>query len=130
MADLKIQLKENKKIFFASDFHLGLSAFSRGQEINREKKIIDWLSSVENEAQAVFLVGDIFDFWFEYKHVIPKGFTRFLGKIASMVDNGIDVYFFTGNHDLWMFQYLQEEIGVTIFNDPIELHINKTSFYR
>jgi UDP-2,3-diacylglucosamine hydrolase len=126
MADLKIEIKNNRKIYFASDLHLGLSAFSREQEIAREKKIISWLNSIEKDAQAIFFVGDIFDFWFEYKYVVPKGYIRFLGKIASLIDQGIDIYFFTGNHDLWMFRYLQSELGVTIFYNPIELDINGT----
>ena len=129
MADLKIELLPNKKIYFGSDFHLGLTTFSRGKERDREKIITDWLESLQSDAQAVFLVGDIFDFWFEYKYAIPKGFVRFLGKIATLVDKGIDVYFFTGNHDLWMFEYLQTEIGIQIFDNPIELHIDNTAFY-
>lgn len=124
MTDLLIDLKGNKKIYFASDFHLGLSSISRHEEIDRENKIIRWLSSIEHSAQAIFLVGDIFDFWFEYNYTIPKGFVRFLGKIARLVDKGIPVYFFTGNHDLWMFRYFQEELGVEVYSEPIELKIN------
>jgi UDP-2,3-diacylglucosamine hydrolase len=128
MADLSIELQNKKKIFFASDFHLGLSAFTRQQEIALEKKIIRWLESIEKDAQAIFLVGDIFDFWFEYSHTVPKGFVRFLGKIANLVDAGIPVYFFTGNHDLWMFSYLQQELGVIVYKKPIELQIDKSTF--
>lgn len=128
MADLTIELKTNKKIYFASDFHLGLSSIPRAQEIQRESKIIRWLESIENDAQAIFLVGDIFEFWFEYRHAVPKGYVRFLGKIATMIDHGIPIYFFTGNHDLWMFNYLQEELGVDVFKKPIELQINTSSF--
>jgi UDP-2,3-diacylglucosamine pyrophosphatase LpxH len=104
MADLNIELTNGKNAYFASDFHLGLSASSKEKETLREKKIVQWLDYIEQNSQALFLVGDIFDFWFEYKHAIPKGFSRFLGKIASMSDRGIDIYFFTGNHDLWMFE--------------------------
>lgn len=129
MADLKIELNGNQKVFFASDFHLGLTSFPKEMEMEREKKINSWLESIEPDAKAIFLVGDIFDFWFEYKHAIPKGFVRFLGKIASLKDKGIDIYFFTGNHDLWMFEYLQTEIGVIVFKRPIELHINDTKIY-
>ncbi|MCK5700344.1 MAG: UDP-2,3-diacylglucosamine diphosphatase [Cyclobacteriaceae bacterium] len=125
---MNIELKKNKKIYFASDFHLGLPAFPREQEIDREQKIIRWLDSIENNAQAIFLIGDIFDFWFEYKHVVPKGFIRFLGKIASLIDHGIPVYFFTGNHDVWMFRYFQEELGVEVYEKPTEFSINNTSF--
>lgn len=129
MADLNIELKKNKKIYFASDFHLGLSAFSRQHEIDREKKIIRWLNSIEKNAQAIFLVGDIYDFWYEYKYAVPKGFVRFMGKIASLVDNGIPVYFFTGNHDLWMFRYLQQELGVKVYTKPIELQVHDTKLF-
>jgi len=129
MADLFIELEKGKSAYFASDFHLGLSASSKENEELREKKIVSWLDSIETNAQALFLVGDVFDFWFEYKHAIPKGFTRFFGKIGTMIDSGIHVYFFTGNHDLWMFDYLQSELGVTIFHDPIELKINNINMY-
>jgi len=129
MTDLKIKLNSGKKIFFASDFHLGLLTSTKEREKEREKKIISWLDSIEEEAQVLFLVGDIFDFWFEYKHAIPKGFTRFFGKIATMADKGIEIYFFTGNHDLWMFKYLQLELGITVYYDPIELKINGNKMY-
>jgi UDP-2,3-diacylglucosamine hydrolase len=129
MADLNIELTNGKNAYFASDFHLGLSASSKEKETLREKKIVQWLDYIEQNSQALFLVGDIFDFWFEYKHAIPKGFSRFLGKIASMSDRGIDIYFFTGNHDLWMFEYLQTELGITIFTNPIELNINNIKMY-
>ncbi len=128
MADLVIELNKNKKVYFASDFHLGLSAFTRQEEIEREKKVVRWLSSIEKDAQAIFLVGDIYDFWFEYNHVVPKGYVRFLGKIANLIDNGIPVHFFTGNHDLWMFEYLPRELGVEVYKKPIELQINECSF--
>jgi len=124
MADLTIEVQNRKKIYFASDLHLGIASIPRGQEIEREKKIIRWLDSIENDAQAILFVGDIFDFWYEYNHVIPKGCIRFLGKISTLIDRGIQVYFFTGNHDLWMFNYFQEELGITVFDRPIELQLN------
>ena len=126
MADLTIEVNKNKKIYFASDLHLGIASIPRAQEIEREKKIIRWLESIENDAQAILLVGDIFDFWYEYNHAIPKGFIRFLGKISSIIENGVSVYFFTGNHDIWMFKYFQEELGITVFDRPIELQLNET----
>jgi UDP-2,3-diacylglucosamine hydrolase len=129
MADLVIEQSAGKKIYFASDFHLGLSASSIQKEFEREKKIISWLNSIEADAQAIFLVGDVFDFWYEYKHAIPKGFSRFIGKIASLSDNGIDVYFFTGNHDLWMFEYLQSELNIAVFTNPIELRIDEKKLF-
>ena len=126
MADLTIELGNNKKIYFASDLHLGISSLARKQEIEREKKITRWLDSIEHDAQAIFLVGDIFDFWYEYNHTVPKGFIRFLGKLSDIIDNGIQIYFFTGNHDLWMFNYFQDELGITVYDRPIELKLNGT----
>jgi UDP-2,3-diacylglucosamine hydrolase len=120
-------LAPGKHIFFASDFHLGVPAGAQSNE--REKRVIDWLTSIENTAQEIYLVGDIFDFWFEYKHAIPKGFVRFQGKIAALVDKGINIYFFTGNHDMWMFDYFERELGVTIIRQPIERTWNNHSFY-
>ena len=122
MQKLTIDLDQNKKIFFASDFHLG--APNKEQSRSREKKIIRWLDAVEKDAAAILLVGDLFDFWFEYDHVVPKGFVRFLNKLAEFSDKGIPVYIFHGNHDMWMFDYLETEIGATIFSDPIELKVN------
>jgi len=122
MQKLTIDLDQNKKIFFASDFHLG--APNKEQSRSREKKIIRWLDAVEKDAAAIILVGDLFDFWFEYDHVVPKGFVRFLNKLAALSDRGIPVYIFHGNHDMWMFDYLETEIGATIFSDPIELIVN------
>lgn len=100
------------KIYFASDFHLGTPDFTTSLE--RERKIVSWLNIVKKDATAIYLMGDIFDFWFEYKYTAPKGFTRFLGTVASIVDSGIPVHFFIGNHDMWMFDYLETELGVTI----------------
>ncbi len=120
------EIPEGKKIFFASDFHLGTPSYEAS--LQREKKIVRWLSSIQNEAFAIFLVGDIFDFWFEYRHAIPKGFTRFLGKLAELSDAGIHLIFFTGNHDMWMFDYFEQELNVTIYRDPQEFMINNTSF--
>ena len=122
MHTLTIDLDQNKKIFFASDFHLG--APNKEGSRSREKKIIRWLETVEKEAAAILLVGDLFDFWFEYDHVVPKGFVRFLNKLAEFSDKGIPIYIFHGNHDMWMFDYLESEIGATVFSDPIHLKVN------
>ncbi len=111
-------MNPSKKIFFASDFHLGVDA--KLTSIQREKLIVQWLTEIENEAEEIYLVGDLFDFWFEYKRAIPKGFTRLLGKIASITDKGIPVHVFIGNHDMWMFDYLPKEIGVTLHRKEIE----------
>ncbi|WP_291784112.1 metallophosphoesterase, partial [Cecembia sp.] len=104
----------NKKVFFASDFHLG--APDEALSKIREKKIINWLNSIEEEAAAIFLVGDIFDFWFEYDKVVPKGFIRFLGKIADLKEKNIPVFFFTGNHDLWMDDYFTKELQIPVYH--------------
>ncbi|NIJ53560.1 UDP-2,3-diacylglucosamine diphosphatase [Dyadobacter arcticus] len=112
-----INLQPGKRIYFSSDFHLG--APSPASSRDREKLIIQWLESIRHDAQVIFLVGDIFDFWFEYNTVIPKGFVRFLGKLAELSDNGIELILFTGNHDMWMFDYLPKEIGAHIYQDPI-----------
>src|SRR5690606_40203420 len=99
---------KNKKLYFASDFHLGTPSFEESFE--REKRIIGWLDFVKRDASELFLMGDVFDFWFEYQHVIPKGYIRFLGKLAELADSGIKITFFKGNHDMWMFNYLEKEI--------------------
>lgn len=119
-------LSPGKNIYFASDFHLGVPAVEQSKA--REKRVIDWLTSIEDTAQEIYLVGDIFDFWFEYKHTIPKGFVRFQGKIAALVEKGIKIYFFTGNHDMWMFDYFEKELGVSIIRQPIERSWNNQSF--
>lgn len=107
-----------KKIFFASDFHLGAPTYEKS--LAREKKIVRWLDSIKDEAEEIYLLGDVFDFWFEYKHSIPKGFVRLQGKIAEITDRGIPVYWFLGNHDMWIFDYIPKELGVTILTTEIE----------
>ena len=108
----------SKKIIFASDFHLGVDATLSSLE--REKNIVRWISSIQEDMEALYLVGDIFDYWFEYKNTIPKGFTRFLGKLAELRDADIPVYFFTGNHDMWMFDYFEKEFGIPVYYKAIE----------
>lgn len=114
-----IDLPQNKKIYFASDFHLG--APDATSSLDREKKIVAWLESIRHDAQAIYLLGDIFDFWFEYRFAIPRGFIRLQGKLAELRDAGIPITFFTGNHDMWMFDYFPTELGITIHREPIEL---------
>jgi UDP-2,3-diacylglucosamine hydrolase len=121
------ELRPNKKIYFASDFHLG--APNHRESLIREKKVIQWLDAIKHDAQTVFLVGDLFDFWFEYKHVVPKGHIRFLGKLAELSDMGIGIKIFTGNHDLWMSDYFQKEFGAEIFHSPQEFIFNNHTFY-
>ncbi|MCE3294848.1 MAG: hypothetical protein K0R65_562 [Crocinitomicaceae bacterium] len=113
-----MQESPSKKIYFASDFHLGAPDYERSLE--REKKICDWMDEIRPDCEELFLVGDIFDFWFEYKQAIPKGFVRLQGKIASFTDAGIPVHLFTGNHDMWIFDYLPKELGVTLHREPVE----------
>lgn len=105
------------KIYFASDFHLGSPNAALSME--REKRIVAWLEEVSRDASEIFLVGDIFDFWFEYKRAVPRGFTRLLGKLSELTDRGIPVHVFTGNHDMWIFDYLPAECGVTLHKSPV-----------
>ncbi|MEZ7944699.1 MAG: UDP-2,3-diacylglucosamine diphosphatase [Flavobacteriaceae bacterium] len=121
-----ITTSENKKIYFASDQHLG--APTPEASLPREKKFVAWLDTIKEDAGAVFLLGDLFDFWFEYKTVVPKGFVRVLGKLAELKDAGIDIYFFVGNHDLWMRDYFQKELNIPVFHEPQEFDINGKLF--
>lgn len=116
-----IHLPSDKKIYFASDFHLGVPNYETS--LVREKRIIRWLDTVKGDAHSIYLLGDIFDFWFEYKQAIPKGFVRLQGKLAELRDEGMPIYFFTGNHDMWMFDYFPQELGIPIYRAPIELEI-------
>ncbi len=120
-------MQANKKIYFASDFHLGVP--NREKSLEREQRVVRWLDEVKHDAQEIYLMGDIFDFWFEYKYTIPKGFIRLLGKLAELVDSGIKVTFFTGNHDMWMFDYFPKELGIEIYREPIEKEYNGKKFY-
>ncbi len=116
-----------KKIYFASDFHLGVPTHVLSRE--REDRIVRWLDQVKKDAAEIYLIGDIFDFWFEYKKVIPKGFIRLQGKIAEISDSGTPIYLFTGNHDMWMFDYFEKEIGLKIFRESIEREYNGKKFF-
>ncbi len=115
---LNIHLQPGRTLYFASDFHLGRHS-PRGLE--RERHVLQWLDAIRADAQAVFLVGDVFDFWFEYRHVVPKGFVRFLGKVAEMQQAGIKFFLFTGNHDLWMSDYFPQELAIPVFTEPTQL---------
>ncbi|MFT5725244.1 MAG: UDP-2,3-diacylglucosamine hydrolase [Bacteroidia bacterium] len=120
-------MTQGKHLYFASDFHLGIPNYAKSLE--REKKLINWLDMAAINASKIFLMGDIFDFWYEYKKVVPKGYVRLQGKIASLCDAGIEVYFFKGNHDMWMFSYFQHELGVKLISDELEFTENGKSFY-
>ena len=120
-------MNDTGKIFFASDFHLGLKA--GGDPADREKKVVKWLNSIASEAREIFLAGDIFDFWWEYKLVVPRGFTRFLGTVSSITDSGIPVHLFTGNHDMWVTDYLSNECGLIIHTSPCTRTIDGKIFH-
>lgn len=122
MSDLK-----TKKIYFASDFHLGVP--THAESLQREKLICRWLDSIKADAEEIYLVGDLFDFWYEYKYTVPKGTVRLLGKIAEITDAGIPVHFFVGNHDLWMKDYFTEELGVSVHHNPITRTFSNKVFY-
>ena len=115
-------LAGNKKIYFASDVHLGLYPEEKSRE--REKLFVRWLEEIRHDAAELYLLGDIFDYWYEYRKVVPRGFTRTLGKLAEIADSGIKVHFFTGNHDVWAFDYLPTEIGLVLHDDPFILEVN------
>ena len=120
-------MKTQGKIFFASDFHLGLKAGN--DPLEREKKVVSWLDKISPDAKEIFLLGDIFDFWWEYKLVVPKGFTRFLGKVAQITDSGIPVHFFTGNHDMWIGNYFSDECGVITHKTPVTTLFDGKKFH-
>lgn len=117
----------NKKIYFISDIHLG--APNESESRTRELLVIQWLEMARKDAEKIFLVGDLFDFWFEFKEVVPKGYTRFLGKLAELADCGIEIIIFGGNHDMWLDDYFQKEIGATILREPQSFVFYNTSFF-
>ncbi len=119
-------MSPNKKIYFASDQHLG--APTAAESLPREQKFVRWLDIVKKDAEAIFLLGDLFDFWFEYKKVVPKGFIRVLGKLAEIRDSGIPIYFFVGNHDLWMNDYFETELNIPVYHNPKEFTFNNKTF--
>ncbi len=114
------------KIYFASDLHLGVP--NKEKSLEREKLFIQWLDQVKKDAEAIYLLGDVFDFWFEYKKVVPRGYVRLLGKLAEISDSGIPIHFFTGNHDMWVFDYLEEELNIKIYRNPIEVTLKGKTF--
>lgn len=113
--------------YFASDMHLGSGAHSNPRE--RERTLVAWLDRVAADARAIFLVGDVFDFWYEYKRVVPQGFTRLLGKFAELTDRGVEIHFFVGNHDMWQRDYLERECGVKMHfeREVVELYGKRVS---
>ena len=121
-----MQIPPNKKIYFASDQHFG--APTAELSFPREKKFVAWLDQVKVDAEAIFLLGDLFDFWFEYKTVVPRGFVRVLGKLAEIRDSGIPIYFFVGNHDLWMSDYFEKELDIPVYHTTKEFTFNDKLF--
>lgn len=122
-----MQLQRNKKIYFLSDFHLGTP--NAGASLQREKTIVAFLDTIKHDAQEVFLAGDMFDFWFEYRAVVPKGFVRLLGKLAELSDSGIKLHFFVGNHDMWIRDYFQKELNMQVYFEPAVFEFNGKRFY-
>lgn len=120
-------LHKDKKVYFVSDSHFGVPDYA--SSLVREKLLVKWLDTIKGDAAEIYLLGDIFDYWFEYKSVVPKGFVRFFGKIAELSDAGIPIYYFTGNHDMWIFGYFEKELGVKIYRKPIEKTINGKLFF-
>lgn len=110
---------KREKIYFVSDSHLGVPDYERS--LVREKRLVQWLDVASRDAAVIFILGDLFDFWFEYRHVIPKGYSRLLGKLAEITDQGIAVHYFTGNHDMWEFGYFEKELGLKVHRHPIEI---------
>lgn len=113
-------------IYFVSDAHLGSRIVENPRE--HELRLVRWLDKVKTDAEAIYLLGDMFDFWFEYKTVVPKGYVRFLGKLAELVDSGIEIHFFTGNHDIWTFGYLEKEVGLIVHTSAIETELKGKKF--
>ena len=122
-----MQLPAGKQVYFLSDFHLG--APNGSASLQREKLIVQFLSEVKHKTAALFIVGDMFDFWYEYKKVVPRGYVRLLGKLAEFTDAGIPVHFFVGNHDMWMRDYLQTELSIPVYFEPKEFTFNHKTFY-
>ena len=122
-----MQIPKGKKVYFASDNHLG--APTQEESRLREQRFVAWLDSIKQDAAAIFLLGDLFDFWFEYKTVVPKGFTRTLGKLAEISDSGIPIHYFVGNHDLWMNGYFEDELNIPVYHKPKECTFNDATFF-
>jgi UDP-2,3-diacylglucosamine hydrolase len=122
-----IALPAGKRVYFASDFHLGAPDAARSRE--REKRIVRWLTEASKDAEHIFLVGDLFDFWFEYKTVVPKGYIRLLGKLAELRDKGIGISVFIGNHDMWMHGYFEAELNIPVYYEPQTYTIGGKEFY-
>lgn len=122
-----MNIAPHKKIYFLSDFHLGAPDYL--SSLAREKKLVAFLESIRHDADRIFIVGDIFDFWYEYKKVVPKGYVRLLGKLAELTDSGTPVAVFTGNHDMWMRGYFEQELNIPVYHEPRVFDLNGKRFY-
>lgn len=121
-----MQIPAGKKVYFLSDFHLGVP--DHASSLEREKRIVRFLGEAMKDAAMIFIVGDLFDFWFEYRQVVPKGYVRILGKMAEITDQGIPIHFFVGNHDMWMKGYFEKELNIPVFYEPKEYEFNGKQF--
>lgn len=121
-----MQIPAGKKVYFLSDFHLG--APNAAESLQREKKIVSFLQEIRQDAAEIFIVGDLFDFWYEYRQVVPKGYVRILGEMAAITDSGIPIHFFVGNHDMWMKDYFQRELNIPVYFEPAEFEYNGKKF--
>jgi len=122
-----MEISAQKKIYFLSDFHLG--APDEKSSLVREKKLVRFFDNIRHDAAQIFIVGDIFDFWYEYKEVVPRGYVRLLGKLAELTDEGIPIHFFVGNHDMWMHDYFQKELNISVYFEPKVFEFNQKIFY-
>lgn len=122
-----VQLQPGKKIYFASDFHLGIPDYPSSRE--REERICRWLRQIKPDCQQLYLVGDLFDAWIEYDRAVPKGYIRFLGQLAELADEGVQLIIFTGNHDLWMKGYFEEELGATVYREIQNITLGNNRFH-
>jgi UDP-2,3-diacylglucosamine hydrolase len=121
-----MELGPGKKVYFLSDFHLGAPDYA--QSLQREKRVVNFLNEIAHDAGAIFIVGDLFDFWYEYSSVVPKGYVRILGKLATLTDTGIPIFFFVGNHDMWMRGYFEKELNIPVYFKEMPFEFNGKKF--
>ncbi len=116
-----------QKTYFMSDAHLGLGP--KDEERAKERRLVDFFDSAQHDAREIFIVGDLFDAWFEYRTVIPKGYHRLLTKLEDVVEHGVTVHYLAGNHDYWMGPFFREELGIHTHYVPFETMIDGKRFY-
>ena len=120
-------MAEDKKVYFISDLHLGAQYFADPKA--KERAVVRWLDSVRHTAADIYLLGDILDYWYEYRYVVPRGYVRFLGKLAELSDAGVRIHWFIGNHDIWIFDYLPSELGIEVIDGSVERDILGKRFF-